>query len=268
MELQKQIDDLNKRLKASEAFGELTDAHKAYHRTLTKRDADAFLEMSSTQRDAAVKDHFERVDPVVYKCDDGTEIRKSHGEIAEKMARQNDANSNELAKARDEREQLKFEKAAGEAMAHYPGDVSVRAFILRAIDGAVAKAAKEERDDLRKRAMEVITAGEKALAKRFGRIGKNVPDHESLDDGDPEAELDALAKKHAKENKISFHKAYDAVLKTEEGEALYMEIEKRAGRGDNIVRADVDEYDDDDGDGSDDGEDGDGGEADGEDGEE
>jgi hypothetical protein len=237
-----------------EALAEMSDAHKAHYRTLAKRDQEAFVGLTASQREALVKAAGDS-DPVVYKCDDGTEIRKSHGQIAERLARANDANAEKLRKQEERAERAEAEAKATKLMKSYPGDIGIRARILKAVEKEFS--GKDDGDAL-KAAMASIAAGERALAKRSAigkRAGVNVPDDDGGDGDDlnPEAALEALAKAKMKDDKISYHKAYDAVLKTAEGQELYAEMEVRQGRAGNYHRVpqgdnpELDDYADDDG---------------------
>jgi hypothetical protein len=239
MDPQTQIASLKKQLADAQAFAELSDAQKAHHRTLSKRDQDAYLAKSVAERDSDVAKARD-ADPVAYKCDDGTEIRKSQGELIEKMARRNDENSAALKKQIDRADKLEFEKRATSEMKHYPDAAAGgRAWLLKAID------AQPGTEDEKKLAKAAIAAGDKALSKSFRRYGKSADVAADEVNDDPEAKLEALAKQHAKDNKISYAKAYAEVLDTEEGSELYTEI------SDAGPSASVDEYEDDDDDGDD-----------------
>jgi hypothetical protein len=238
MDPQAQIVSLKKQLAAALTLAELTDAQKAHYTSLSKRDQDAFLGMTAADRDGQIKKAAD-ADPVVYTCDDGTAIRKSQGSLIERLARQNDENANALKKQKTEAEKLRFEKRASDTMSALPKANTIGWRIIKALEAEFS--GKDDGESL-KDAMALLKSGNDAVAKRFGRVGKNVDRDADTATDDPESELDTLAKKYAKENKISFHKAYDAVLKTDEGMALYEAMNDDQGMG----RPDLDEYEDDD----------------------
>lgn len=252
-----QIARLQKKLELAVRYGELNDEQKSFYKSLVPREQEEFLDQTSSQREERVKKAAD-ADPVVYTTDDGIAIRKSDGKHAELMARRLDKQEKELASARIEKAALRYEKRADSELRHYPKSASVRGRILKAIETEFAFADAAKPTDIEKKAREeamaVLKAGDVALSKSYTRSGVNADrGSDEVDDVDPEVELDKLAKKYAKENKISFHKAYDAVLKTEEGEALY---NKAMGHDEFVGQGQSDdgdpEYDDLDGQGDDD----------------
>jgi hypothetical protein len=88
----------------------LTEAQFAHYSKLSGTEAEAFITKSHTDREVELQKTRD-ADPVVYKTADGTEIRKSAGELAVKFAKQADeqatrlaAQETEVAKAKAERE--------------------------------------------------------------------------------------------------------------------------------------------------------------------
>lgn len=248
----KQIAALKKQLADSIAFGKLSDAEKTHYASLDQQDAAAFLAKSASDRKVDISKAAE-ADPVMYTCDDGTIIRKSDGQIAERQARKYDELNAKYAKQAEATEQMTFEKRAGSIMKHYPKTLKAKALVVRAIEKATESTDKDGKlvvnVELRKEAMDILKAGDTALSKSFSRFGKSNTETSEDDaggDGDPEVELDRLAKAHAKENKISYVKAYAAVLDTEAGQELYASID--GGSSGAVDDPGNDDYDDDGGD--------------------
>ena len=226
MDAAAQIAALKKQLDNAIAYGELTDAQKAHYRVLSKRDQESFLGMTAVTRDSEVKKAAD-ADPVVYTTSDGIEIRKSDGKLAELQAKKIDAQEKELTKARDIATSARFEKRADAELRHYPKSAAVRGRILKAVETEFAPKDASKPTEIEKKqleeAMGVLKAGDKALSKSYTRSGVMTDrgsDEVEVDE-DAEEALDTLAKKYAKENKISFHKAYDVVVQTDEGQRLY-----------------------------------------------
>lgn len=137
-----------------------------------------------------------------------TEVRKSAvGEASFAFMKAQQA---EIQKARDEAELATLTKRAGDELGHLPGEPIAKAKVLKAIGGM----GEEDRKALDT----MLKAGEAAVAKGFSTFGIK-PGVTNSDD--PVAKLDGLAKARATKDSIPYAKAYDEVLKTDEGRALY-----------------------------------------------
>lgn len=210
-----QIATLRKMLAASLA---LTEPQRLHVVKQSPADVEAFLALDLAGREAIMK-AVEAGDPEVYKTTGGFSIRKSHGPLAEQMARQADAQS-EVIKAQTAQlevqkaavEQATFEKRAEVEISHFAKTANVRAAIVKAIDGIVDEAVRKEAHE----ALAGANAAMKTLGKPNGATEQEAPTA-----ANPAADLDGLAKKYATDNKVSIAKAYDAVLQTTEGAALY-----------------------------------------------
>lgn len=144
-----------------------------------------------------------------------TEVRKSAvGEASFAFMKAQQA---EIQKARDEAELATLTKRAETEIGHLPGEAIAKAKVLKAIGGM----GEEDRKALDT----MLKAGEAAIAKGFTTFGVK-PGAPNSDD--PIAKLDGLAKAKASKDSISYAKAYDEVLKTEEGQALYAASQKAA----------------------------------------
>lgn len=115
----------------------------------------------------------------------------------------------EIAKERDARELLEFQKKAETDFAALPGEPIAKAKALRAIG---------KLDETDRKALEaMLKSGNDARRGTFKELGKGGGDGADTSSD----KLEAMAKTHAEAHKVSFAKAYDAVLKTDEGAALY-----------------------------------------------
>lgn len=140
---------------------------------------------------------------------DGVTIRKSEvGESTFKL----------LKSQADKIEMAEFSKRAEVEIAHMPGETIAKAKALR----AVAKMGKEDREAIEA----MLKAGETAMADRLKVLGKG--DGPSGDSA--EGKIDSLAKAHAADHKVDFIKAYNAVLETPEGSALYAQAKSERSK--------------------------------------
>jgi hypothetical protein len=98
-QLQAEIDELQKRLSRSESLAGMTDAEKAFQRTLDPEDRPAFVAKSAADRKATME-AAEKADPVYFTAKDGTVFRQSQKMIADyaKRAEAAEAASEETAK--------------------------------------------------------------------------------------------------------------------------------------------------------------------------
>lgn len=199
----------NARAEKAEALAGLTDVEKAHYNFLPESDRDAFLKMDADGRKAEVE-KAKAADPVVYKADDGTEFRKSDDPRLVRMAKDRDEDRRVLKAEREKTETLELTKRAETELSNLPGDVPVKIAVLKAIDSITD-------EDTRKKANEMLKAHNKAHQAAFIKRGTT----QNSDTGDAAGRLDAMAKKYAEDHKVTFAKAYDEVLKTDEGKALY-----------------------------------------------
>lgn len=217
-ELKKQIDDavktatadLSKQLgEANDKVAKLEKAAKEKAKADAEDEADGGADEATEKRiktevekrvtaELAKRDEIAKTDETFES--EGVTIRKS--EVGEPTFK--------LLKSQAERlEMNEFTKRAEGEFKHLPGEPVAKAKAVR----AVSKMSKEDREAVEA----MLKAGEKAMADQLKVIGK---DGGASGDG-AEAKLDALAKAYAAEKKVDFNKAYNAVLETEEGRALY-----------------------------------------------
>lgn len=221
--LQKAADDnkqkvaeLEKANARSQSILKLSRDQREHFDTLKSvSEQDAFLAQNGEQRDAVIK-NLRDADPVVYTTAEGTQIRKSAGEVLISMAKRNDQLAQELAKSAALAKQADLEKRAGTELPNLGGDVMTKAALLGAVDGISDTV-------IRGKVLETLKAHDAGLGKAFQRVGSTGSNVEkSASD-----RLDDMAKAWAEKNKVTLAKAYNEVLNTSEGQALYAETRKR-----------------------------------------
>jgi hypothetical protein len=195
----------------------LPEPHRLHVAKLGPDDQMAFLAMPPADQDSAIK-AAEAADPEVYKTTSGLSIRKSHGPVAEQMARQADATSVELAKQaqqleieKAERARVQLEKRATELIPLIGKSLAERVAVLKAVDAITDEATRNG-------AIETLKAANAA----FQMLGKAIG---AGDDGGPvhktpiEAWNDGLATFAKSKNVANPLDAIGAFLKTPEGKA-------------------------------------------------
>lgn len=187
-----------------------TDA-RAHFDGLDATAQDAFLAKSADEQRADVE-MAKSADPVLYTCADGTAIRKSDGPAVLSMAKRADKLEADLAKANAANEDATFAKRARDEFGYLPAEGTAE----------MLKAAEAMTDpDKKKKMLDAMRAANTAAAKKHRSIGSAGPDDEPDGGEDASDALDNMAKAYAEKNSVSLAKAYDAVLQTEEGAALY-----------------------------------------------
>jgi hypothetical protein len=203
------VEELTKSLDKANRVLALKGDVREFYDSLEAAKQDEFLTKSTEEQTAEVAKSKDS-DPVVYKTADGVEYRKSDDQRLVSLAKQND----ELAKAAKESaakaKEAELRKRASEELSHLPGSEDVRVALLKAVDAI-------EDEAVRKSALESLKAKDLAMKGAFEQKGHRG----SPEAGSSEDELDIMAKAYAKENKVSFEKAYAEVIKTDEGRKLY-----------------------------------------------
>jgi hypothetical protein len=191
-----------------QALAEMNDVQKAHYKSLkSDEDKQAFIKMSPADRDATVE-VLKQADEE-YTTVSGATLKKSAvGADVFEMLKQQDR---EIVKMRNAQETERFIKVANDdTHKHLPGEAMAKASALRAIDGldATIKATIEQ----------MLSAGNAALGQEF-TVKASGHTHMSSGAG----KLEKMAKEHAEKNNVSMAKAYEAVMATPEGQALYEE---------------------------------------------
>lgn len=170
----------------------------------------AFLAKSVADRKIEV-DAKNATDPVVHKCMDGTEIRKSDGATVLALAKRNDELASKVETLTTENAGSAIEKA----MMRFPN-------VAKGVVTSVLKAAATPEE--KAEAEQSLTAMNKALAgvfKRFGSSGVSSDIEKGADT--PEGQMSVIVKRIAKEKNISEAFATVEALNDPEYAALYTE---------------------------------------------
>lgn len=216
------VAELEKSLARANALASLSDEQRAHFQGLSEAEQETFLGKSADERGAIVK-AAQAADPVVYTANDGTVFRKSDDERFVKMARRADEAEKRSAEALEKAESATFEKRAQDELSHCPGEIGVRAAILKAVDGI-------KDDEQRKGAQAILKAADEALKGAFVKSGARGGENVGSGEGSPEDKIEELvAKRRAKDPALTYNKAYVEVLDSPEGQALYAEMEVRGG---------------------------------------
>lgn len=191
---------------------DLRDNEKAHFVRLSTPDQDAFLAKSAADRAEMFK--------VVHTAADGTTFTASDDPRLIAMSKAADADRaahrTQLAAA----SAAMYVSRADSELSHLPGTSAQRATLLQAIDGIAD-------EESRKLMLAAVQSTDKKKSINFQRSGAG-GGQPGGGKGDPEAQLNELAQKRVdadKEGELSFESAYDQVLNTKEGKALYAEME-------------------------------------------
>lgn len=201
------VAELEKQLATATALAAMNDVEKAHYHTLDSDEKrDQFLKFSPEEREATV-DMMKAADET-HTLSDGTVIQKSQTPNFDLVK----AQDVRIAKMeRDARIETFCKAAQGETRNHLPGEVTAKAEALEYIDAAP--------ESVKKTIGEMLNAGNAALGKEFTVKASG---HNSM--ATSQDKFDALVKSHMTEHKVDIAKATEAVMATEEGQALYGEI--------------------------------------------
>lgn len=192
-----EIEALKKAHAHAVKLAELNDAHRAYAKTLSSSEAEAFVAKSATDRDAIVKS------AIAYTAQDGTVFYAGDDARLIKSAKDNDELKKSLATEQALRKRAEFSKAATENMGSYPESGDVHVAIVEAVSGIADEATRTA-------AMTAIKAGNAALAKASvptGTVGarNTVPGGSSDELMKAEGELRTAVDAYATANKIGHY---------------------------------------------------------------
>lgn len=221
-QLEKTVADLTKNLALNSILAGFTDAEKSHFATLDEGDKAEFVSKSAEDRSEDIQTLAkakEADDPVVYKSTVGDVYRKSDDPRMVRSARQADKAEKRAVAAEKAAADVGFSKRAGENLSHLPGTTAQHAILLKAIDGM------EDPED-QKSALAALKASDEALSGAFKSAGSS----QGVDNPDDSnaSKLDTLAKKYAKSHDgVTEAAAYVEVLATDEGKALYTEMQQQ-----------------------------------------
>ena len=206
-DLKTQVEDLQKQLATTTALSTMSDATKAHYSTLNDDDKETFLAKSAEDQASDIE-NLAKADPVIFKSADGDEFRASDDPRLVKMAKDRDADRKELIKSQAATEHARLEKFAKDELPNLPGELSVRAAIVKSVEGISDEKTRDA-------AMSALKAHNAALSGAFTEVGKS-GGKDNLDvqkQADADSKLDELAKAYASENSVDYYTAYDAVAK-------------------------------------------------------
>ena len=214
--LQSQIADLTKAKDRAEAVAALSTDQRGHFDTLDANAQEGFLGKSADERDQIVKAAGD-ADPIVYKSAGGDIFRASDDVRLVKAVQAADEAQKAANAEREAREGLELAKRADEILGNLPGDASVRGQLLKAVEGI-------EDEGVREQALEALKAANSGIFER----ANGTPEQHGLAKGagfkpstGAEQALEQLVTKYASEHGVPEYKAWDEVLKSEEGSALY-----------------------------------------------
>jgi len=210
-QLEERLASLEAELEAAKAFGQLTDVEKQFCQDLSDTDRQTFISKSASDRQSQIE-KAQSSNPVVFTDSEGHEYRKNDDPSLVRLAKRADQERQEREELLKRLQDQDLEKRASE-LEHIKGDLSDRKALLKALDTI-------EDSEQRTRVVEIVKSKDRDLAKAFGEAGVGGGDGE---DQTADDKLDALAKARQDKDGISFAKAYDLVLETPEGQALYAE---------------------------------------------
>lgn len=208
---EQKIADLQKQLSRATQLSSFSDLEKNMFKGMSDAEQENFLSLRADQRAEIIK-RAEDANPVVYTTLDGTSYRKSDDSRLVQIAKAYDETKKALAEQVEKNLAASYTKRAAEELTNLPGDESVRVSLLKAVDSITDEA-------VRAKVTESLRAASGNLAKAFTTVG-----HRSPVASNAETKLDELAKAHAAKTNLSFAKAYDEVLRTEEGRKLYAQF--------------------------------------------
>lgn len=250
MDLAAQIEALKQSNKAladqlakAQRFGLLTDAQKAYLKSLPESDHDGFLSKSNVDREREIKAAVD-ADPIRYTSKAGKVYRESQSELAD-MAKKLDESEAEKTAATQKAAIAGFEKTAREKMSRFGKTAALHAKMIKALSDGLSTEDFAE-------AVEMLDGVNTALEGNFEETGADNGGDVDVGDGgsgaDPadaqpkigkggtlaqaRAKLDKMAADYAKEHKVRPEIAKARLLKEDKtAKGLYEQIrtlQKRA----------------------------------------
>ena len=205
-----EIQALQKRLDRAEKIVGLTVAERELFQKMATEQQDSFLALSTADRLAEVKKAADS-NPVVYTDNKGREFRKSDDPRLVELAKDADQARKDQAEAAKLAKNERISKRASD-LKNLPGDAAEKVLLVEAIE----KMDSEQQGKL----MGLLGKLDTELAKAFTKIGTtNTPNTEA---STVEAKIETLAKSVREKNpRLTEAQAYDAALKSPEGQELY-----------------------------------------------
>lgn len=185
---------------------DMTDAEKEVYKGLDGDAKSEFLFASHDERKVTLTKALDD-NPVIYKAANGDEFRKNDDPRLVKMAKDRDEERKSFLKMQAERDQERFEKRAADELPNLPGDVKIRAEILKSVEAIQDEAVRDE-------AMKSLKAHNARLGKALtevgeqggGTVGDGTSAFEQLD-----KQAKALVEKDAN---VDYYTAFERVSET------------------------------------------------------
>lgn len=196
------------------------DLRKHYDGLDNDADRDAFLAKSAAEQTQVIE-KARGDDPVVYTTLDGIDIRKSAGDTTLALAKRLDTQSKELAKANANAEDVSLTKRAGDVLGNVGGELLGKKALLKAVDAITDTATRDAALAVLSSANTIGKAAFRKAGSTEGDLSQAAPGEDGYVASEAEAQLDELAKAHAKTHGVTFEKAYTEVIQTTEGAQLY-----------------------------------------------
>lgn len=208
-QIQEQLDAMKAENVRLAKVAALTDAEKAYFKSLSEAEQGSFLDAEDK---SSIVEKANAEDPIVAVVE-GIEVRASQdplGVIAA-MEKRDKKKSKKLDFLESDNKKKDLEKRAAD-LSHLPGTPEVHMEMLKSIDAI-------EDPAVRKAALETLTAKAASAADDFKTKGV---DGENLEKSEGEQALDKMAKAEmAKDSELTYEAAYTKALLTDEGQAHY-----------------------------------------------
>lgn len=219
----KRHEDLEKRNVFLEKFILLSDAEREHYGKLVGQDKEVFLNKSGLERQVEISE-LAKADEVIYTSPvDGEVFRKSCNPRELKVKKQADEATIELRLQKQRAADLELAQKGAQIFTHIAKGAKGN------IPGRLMKAINAEFTDPTD--FEEVVEALKGLNAAMIEASKPkgvTPKTDVSDVADPQAQLDQLVKRHAEEKGLPFHKAYDLVLATDKGRALYAAADNKA----------------------------------------
>ena len=199
-------DNMSKDLEKLQALASMNDVQKAHYNSLPEVEQEAFAKMSPEDRQTTV-DILKSVDETYVTTDGVTLVKSATAQFD--LLKQMDLR---LVKMQERQDTEAFIKVAeSNEYKHLPGEPLAKARMLKTVESLD--------EATRKTLTEALKAGNAAMSKSFEQQA-----HGHNGTVTATEKLDGLAKAHAEKHSVPFAKAYEAVMNTVEGQALYNQI--------------------------------------------
>jgi len=211
------VAEVTKRNERLEKMVTLTDAQRAFFKSLDTAGQDAFLEMDDTARDAEVAKAADE-DPVVYKGMDGSEFRKSDDPRLIAMAKRDDQRATEnalLRKQAEDAQMLALSKS--DDYKFIPGSEATKVAMLKAVHAIPDAAQRDE-------ALTALKAQNAEMAKAFNTVG-TTSGGTAVDNATVNTLEKGASEIMKSDNSLTKEQAIAKYLSTPEGQAAYADME-------------------------------------------